>query len=95
MKERVAHILKNYAPARDCDKLLYIVYIRRFHSKYIIDDKIEVDALLILPNQGDIRRIRASIQNYDLMYLPTTKEVAIKRKINIVFWKAYMILNPV
>jgi len=81
IKDKVECILKESIEARNCDRSLTWLVWTRF---YFIGDTIDREKFFTLPLQSEITRIRALIQNDEKKYIPTVKEVAVRRG-----WKEY------
>lgn len=85
LKGQVLHCLKRYPQTRDCDKELTIVLWRRFYSEHITivhtgfladSECVKLPAIVFLPSQDAIKRIRAHIQNTLKQYPPASWKVA-------------------
>lgn len=100
LKKQVLEILKKYPESRDSDAWLTIKLWCEFYPQFIIRDKnehgellpprIELREILKLPKEDQCTRIQAIIQNEERRYLPTTWEVARKRKIAEGEWREYI-----
>lgn len=100
LRKKVITILSKYPKARDSDAWLTIKLWCEFYPSLIIREqdengqflqpKIILDNILRLPKEDQCKRIRAIIQNVEGKYLPTTWEVAKKRKIEQEKWQAYV-----
>lgn len=94
LKDQVEKILQLYPKARDCDITLMILIWEIFYPNRIIkstngqDKAINIKSLYILPREDHIKRYRAKFQNDELKYLPTTFEVAKKRRISEIAWRS-------
>jgi len=62
------------------------------YEKYLFNHGscIELKNLFDLPREDNIKRIRATIQNYEGRYLPTSWEVAKKRGIEENKWRSFI-----
>lgn len=102
LMQKVENILSLYPKARDDDKYLTLTLWWKFHREvfwtYTVDFKpvqfISANQILELPSQDFIARCRRKIQEQGY-YLPTTWEVAKRRKINETAWKSYMIITSI
>ncbi len=101
LKDQVRYIMVQYPGTRDDDKLLTLgIWIEFFPEKiYTKHDEnmrlvrmVALTDTLRLPSQDHISRIRRKIQEGGEL-LPTTWEVAQKRKINEQTWKSYMLTH--
>lgn len=96
LKEKVEHILRENEEARNSDKLLTILLWKKYCYKKIYNAKNGLDYISLndyyeLPSPDHISRCRRKIQ--ETKYLPTRKEVRIKRKINEMEWEKWAINN--
>jgi hypothetical protein len=87
LKEKVEYVLKRSEKSRNSDTTLMIEIWKWFYSEHLSGDSIPLKSLYEVPNQDDVKRLRAYWQNDKLMYLPTVWEVAKQRKINEEVWK--------
>lgn len=99
LKNQVENILQHNEQARNSDILLRHLLWREYYSKYLHWDASRSDYFVYfkdeaeIPNQDDIKRIRAKIQNpdpknnYTGKYPPTVWEVAKKRKWQEDLWR--------
>lgn len=92
LKGQVELTLANYKETRNSDIELTIKVWQSFYEKYLFNHGscIELKNLFELPREDNIKRIRATIQNYEGRYLPTSWEVAKKRGIEELKWKCFM-----
>lgn len=90
IKERVEWVLDRFQQARNDDNLLVTILWESFYiqnMKFPILDTVELYSVMKeLPKATDIVRWRQKIQS-EGKFLPTTQEVAEKRKKHIVTWK--------
>jgi hypothetical protein len=54
---------------------------------------VQLEKLFDLPREDNLKRIRAKIQNEEGKYLPTKKEIALKRGIEESKWHKAMAFN--
>ena len=94
LKEKVEYCLKKYPTTRNDDVALTIDVWWEYHREYLkkIDGEYYVKCkdLKNLPREDNVKRVRAIIQNKEHKYLPTSLEVAKKRKINEEAWLNYI-----
>ena len=94
LKTQVEQILRDYPKGRDSDVWLTLKIWTTFHSSKIQkDDRLQpyvyFSDILSLPREDNVKRIRANFQNVLNKYLPTTWEIAKKRKIEESIWRNY------
>lgn len=95
LKGMVEYILTNESPTRDCDIALTIAIWKKFYPDKLKPTQdgghgVYLKDLFTLPREDAIKRYRAYFQNDLLKYLPNTWEVAHRRKLNEVVWRARM-----
>lgn len=104
LRGAILEILRDFPMARDSDQWLTLKLWAVYHpSKIILDtDKdsprfnkkyVYLDDIMHLPREDNVKRLRAKIQNEELLYLPTSWEVAKKRGIKEEQWKSYCLTN--
>ena len=86
LKKQVEMVLKSYPETRNSDIALTIRVWKMF---YDVRDQIFLNQLYDLPNQDNVKRVRAKF-NSEGKYYPTSLEVAKKRKLNEVIWRREM-----
>lgn len=91
LKKKVEYVLENFPETRNSDIALTIKIWKDFfdsmvHPDAIRGDYIYLDSLYILPNQDNIKRIRANF-NQEKRFLPTKWEVAKERGMLEEEWK--------
>lgn len=83
-KAKVLAILRDFPETRDSDALLYARYYERYYGKKTLTLSIRAFFTALhrkqLTDPDNIRRVRADIQNRQVLYLPTTPEI---RKIRL------------
>lgn len=99
LKIAVLGILQDNPKARDSDQYLTIMLWMRYFPTRILElpdgsKAIKLRDVMDLPREDNVKRIRAIIQNVEGKYLPTSWEVAKKRKINEEVWREYCRNNP-
>jgi len=99
LKNKILAILKQYPQARDSDQWLTLqIWCTYYPSRIKADENkkryVYLRDVLDLPREDHIKRIRAIIQNEEGKYLPTTLEVARKRKISEEDWREYVKRQP-
>lgn len=84
LKKMVYNTLQNIPEARNNDINLMITIWKKYYWKYFFYNNsnlsINVADIYSLPTQDNIKRIRSEIQNQEHLFLPTSLEVAKKRK---------------
>lgn len=96
LRKMILNVLKEQPDTRNSDVALTIAIWKRYYPRRLKfreqDNKmyIALDDLFDLPREDNIKRIRAIIQNDEGRYLPTNKEVAIQRRINMQQWQLYI-----
>lgn len=99
LKGKVEHVLKKTPRTRDSDTMLTAYVWYEFYKDsivYIYNAKngreepcVRMKDLLTLPREDAISRVRRKFQE-DGLYLPTSKKVALKRKINEEVWRQWV-----
>lgn len=94
-KNRVLYILEKYPESRNCDKTLMKFYITEFHAGILEQSmtskfSIPLESYHLIDSPYNVVRMRQKCQE-EGKFLPTSWEVAKKRKLNEIEWKAYMI----
>ncbi len=96
LKAQVEGILKDHPKTRDNDRYLFSVYCYLYHKdllKFIEGEWImPLKNFVKTANPYNVTRMRQKIQEEN-NYLPTTWEVAKKRKINQEIWETYILFN--
>lgn len=87
LTKQVEQVLADEPESRNNDKYLTIRVWQRFYG---IGSKLDVENLYYIPSEAVIARRRAEFQNNKHMYVPTSKLVAEKRKINMELWEQYL-----
>lgn len=90
LKKKVEYCLNKYPNTRNSDITLMITIWKEFHD---ISNQINLEQLYSLPREDNIKRIRSTFQS-NRKYLPTEKEVAIKRGLYEENWRVYLGYNP-
>lgn len=94
MEARVKAILAKDDQSRNDDIRLTQVYWWTYHRSIMltVDGRPVVPLMKLheLPSQDGIKRVRAKIQNEQHLYLPTRKDVAIKRLGSETEWRKYL-----
>ena len=98
LKNQTEYCLQNYKDTRNSDIGLTILVWKLFYNDYIFTDEngqasINLCKLHKLPNQDNIKRIRAKFQSNKGKkgkYLPTLKEIAIKRRMKEEEWRNFL-----
>ena len=90
----VLSVLEKYPEARDSDQWLTIKIWTIYFPSMIAPLKdnrpgVALRDIMQLPREDNVKRIRAKIQNEEHRFLPTTKAVAMQRKINEDVWENY------
>lgn len=96
LKEKILYVLRKYPISRNSDKLLTVLIWKSYYSHHLylakdghyylnIDKYVDVD----MPNQDDVKRIRAVIQNKENSYLPTSEGVRKQRRISEDNWRTW------
>ena len=94
-KNRVLYILENFAESRNSDKALIKFYIATFHPQILVETPskgfaVPLEDYHLVDNTYNFVRMRQKCQE-EGRFLPTSWEVAKKRKLNEVEWRTYMI----
>lgn len=94
LKTQVEQILKDYPKGRDSDIWLTAMLWTKYHPSKLHKDEnnssyVYLKDMLDLPREDNIKRIRAHFQNDLNKYLPTTWEIAKKRKIEEKIWREH------
>lgn len=83
--------------SRNDDRYLTLSIWWRYYPEHFIvyecKHYIKADAVLSLPREDNIKRLRAKIQNEEHKYLPTSAEVRKKRGISEEVWLKYCTYN--
>ena len=87
LSKQVEQVLYDEPESRNNDQYLVIRVWQRFYG---VKNTLSVDDLYYLPSHAVIVRQRAKLQNNKHMYVPTCKEIAEKRKINMELWEQYL-----
>jgi hypothetical protein len=90
LKNKVEHILAELPPTRNSDVLLCIRIWQEFYPELVKNDSVNIYDLFKLPREEHICRIRRKIQHDQNKYLPTNKDIARQRNINMAKWTSYM-----
>ena len=95
LKNQVLTILQEVPETRNSDTTLTIEIWKRFYSQFIKKGAngnlgVWLEDLYKLPDQDDIKRLRAKIQNEEKHYLPTKWEVAKKRHFLEQEWREFI-----
>lgn len=96
LTRKVEAVLRDIPETRNSDIRLTIEIWKRYYPHKLIQGAktqrlvVPLDELYNLPREDNVKRIRAQFQNDRLKYLPTTWEVAKKRKINEEVWRKCM-----
>lgn len=97
LKKKVEYVLLNHEPARNSDVELTIKIWKVFYSERLTRNLktgelsgVTFKTLFDLPREDNVKRVRATIQNTEKRYLPTSLKVALKRKISEDVWRAAM-----
>jgi len=103
LKEKVKHCLEKYPETRNSDiKLTNAIWYEYYRNKLFLDYRdnssgdlaVRLKDLYNLPREDEIKRIRAYFQNDKKLYLPTSWEVARRRKWKEEEWRSIMGYNP-
>ena len=87
LRKKVEYCLENFPATRNSDVTLTISIWRQFHR---VNGAINVSQLYDLPREDNVKRLRAEIQNVEGRFLPTSLEVAKKRRIKEETWLEYI-----
>jgi hypothetical protein len=92
---QVKNTLAIFPEARNSDIRLTIELWKMYYRPFLHEDErlglmIKIDDLFDLPREDNIKRIRATIQNEDRMYLPTNIEVFIARAKASDEWRQFL-----
>lgn len=95
IKGQVEWVLANKSDSRNSDVTLMVELWKRFYPKYIKQGSsgeygVWLRDLHELPLEDTIGRMRRVFQNDLLKYLPTSREVAEQRKLNMEMWHSFM-----
>ena len=89
--------LSHNKKARNDDQFLTLSIWWRYYPEYFILHEckyyIKADAVLSLPREDNIKRLRAKIQNEEHKHLPTNADVRKKRGISEEVWLKYCTYN--
>lgn len=93
LKQKVLATLAREPETRDCDVKLTISIWTNYYRELIKQGSdgnlgVYLKDILKLPREDSIKRYRAIIQNDELKFLPTTWEVARRRKLNEQVWRS-------
>ena len=91
LRKKILHCLKKYTETRNNDTTLTIKVWKEFNPEHFGRDgeSMKVTALHELPKMATISRCRRKIQNEEHKYLPTKKEVAMRRGIQQTMWERW------
>ena len=92
LKSRIEYVLRREEGTRNCDIFLMIILWKVFYNVW--GDTLLIEKLYTLPTHESIKRIRSKIQNEEHKYLPTTKEIAIKRGWLEEEWRSFLGYKP-
>lgn len=97
--KQVVYELATNPKSRNNDILLTQLVWEDYYPQFITrdvlgDPMIYLRDLYAVPNQDDIKRIRAKIQNEDRLYLPTDINIFIKRAKNSKEWRTFLGYKP-
>ncbi len=87
LKKQIEYILEGSEKARNSDKWLTWRVWTKFYG---FNGSLTWEKFESLPDEDDIKRIRAKIQNDEKKYLPTEWSVAKKRKWNKERWELFL-----
>lgn len=93
LKEKILYVLEREPETRNDDALLTFKIIHAYYPDEVklIDNKWFISTKALRAVREDcVKRLRAVIQNEESRFLPTTLEVAKKRKINEQVWRDYL-----
>ena len=95
LKDQIRTILAENPDARNSDKVLTIALWKKFYPDKVRFNPhgnrfVVLDDLFDLPHIPSIARIRAKIQNNQLLYVPTNWEVAKARRMQEEVWREAM-----
>ena len=94
LEKQIRQILEKYEESRNYDYVLTQLVWWNFYkdSVKVIDGVayLPLSELANVPSQDNIKRIRAKIQNDMHEFLPTTLEIALKRRISEEEWREYL-----
>lgn len=98
LREAILEVLKVYPKARDSDQWLTLkIWQLYFPSRVVTlpDESIAIRFrdIMEMPREDNVKRLRAKIQNEEMLYLPTSWEVAKKRGIKEQQWKEYCLTH--
>jgi len=98
LKNQVLYCLEQFPETRNSDikltNCIWLTYYRDYLTELDGEHYVKLLSLYALPNQDDIKRIRAKIQNREKKYLPTSSEVAKKRHWQEEEWRSVLGYNP-
>lgn len=94
LKSKVEFILSKYPQTRNSDTQLAVKLWHVFYAGSVVYVKdlgwvLLIEKMLEIPREDHISRVRRKFQEMD-MYLPTSKKVAEKRKLNMKIWREKM-----
>lgn len=94
LEQQIRQVLQADEASRNYDyRLTQVLWWKFYQSSFIVIGGVAHLPLTELPNlpsQDNIKRIRAKIQNDMHEFLPTTLEIALKRRISEEEWREYL-----
>jgi hypothetical protein len=99
LKDKILYCLERHPDTRNSDiKLTSAIWYEYYREKLVTSPNgklaVELVSLYELPNQDDVKRIRAKIQNKELKFLPTCPKIRQQRKIKEEEWRKFLGYNP-
>ncbi|HDZ60979.1 MAG TPA: hypothetical protein ENH46_04705 [Candidatus Pacearchaeota archaeon] len=91
LKNQIEKVLEDYSETRNSDIALTIKIWQEFHG---IEDTIQLTQLYDLPREDNIKRYRATIQNTEGKFYPTSIDIARKRGIEESKWRIALGHSP-
>lgn len=97
LKEKIEECLEKYPETRNSDVALTNAIWLEYYKEWLFpapdgNAAIRLSDLHELPNQDDVKRFRAKIQNEERRFLPTDPDVIEKRRLNQQAW--YIAMQP-
>lgn len=85
LKDKILYCLEKYPESRNSDtKLTNAIWVE-FYSEHLFKENgqwaVKLTEIYELPKHGDVKRVRAIIQNKEKMFLPTDLEIRKQRNI--------------
>lgn len=91
---KVRFVLEHYPDTRNSDiRLTHVIWYVYYKEKIrFLDGKavVALEDMYELPREDNVKRIRATVQNVDHLFVPTEWEVAKRRGMKEDDWRGYL-----